>query len=834
MLARKRSAFRVVLASAQRFVLFWHQRSLIFQPMSQRIVALSIFALTLLLRPAVAADPVVVSPKVVQLVGPEASEQLLILDRSGKVTRDITRSAKIQLGRAGVIYIDSNGRVSPIKEGKTEIHIRQGNSSLRVPVEVTGLARPIPVSFRHQIIPILSKAGCNSGGCHGKAEGQNGFKLSVFGFDPSADHRALANQSRGRRLSLGSPAQSLLLLKATGDMPHGGGRKVVKGSLWYRQIARWIGEGAQLANEQVFDTTSIEVEPREVIISPGSKLQLRVTARDKKGNLRSVTAEAEYKSNSEPICEVDHNGLISAADIPGEVGILVRFMGHVAVCRVTLPRQGIEFKRPPEHNFVDRLVWNKLQRLGIKPSPLASDAVFLRRVHLDVIGALPTVAEAKRFLADKRPDKRKRLIDQLLSRNEYADYWAMRWADILQIDKNIVTPQGAVAMTRWLRKQFKQNRPYDEFVRSVVMARGNILVESPAAFYRVHNSPEKAGRSISQVFLGIRIECAQCHHHPFEKWSQRDYYAFAGFFTGVNRLSAPGGGTKILSAGGSNLKHPRTGKVVEPAGLGAPTAKFEPNADRRTRLASWMTSAKNPFVARTIANRLWAHYLGRGLVEPVDDMRATNPATNEPLLDALAQHLINTKFDLHQLTRAILNSRVYQLSSGTNPTNARDEQNYSHSLFKALPAEVLLDAICHATQVPEKFNGWPVGYRAIQVWDNHMPSYFFRVFGKPARVTVCECERGNEPSMAQALHLLNAPETAAKLHSRFGRVARLSATNKRPVEIINALYLAALSRFPLPAESKLMLTAFEGASRRQAAEDVMWTLLNTKEFLYNH
>ena len=800
-------------------------------PMSQRLSTLAIFLLASV--PHMAQGQLAISPDRVSLDGPEATEQLQIFHASS-VTNDVTRLALITVADPSVVRVNKAGKVEPLREGKTTIHIRQASWSKQIAVQVRGLNKPIPVSFRNEVIPILSKAGCNSGGCHGKAEGQNGFKLSVFGFDPVADHRALVQESRGRRVSLASPRQSLLLLKATAEMPHGGGRKIVAGSLWFQKVSRWISEGGKLENELVKPTASIRVEPAEAIIRPSSKIQLRVIARDEDGNERSVTAEAEYNSNEETIAEVDTTGLVTAADIPGEAGILVRYMGHVAVCRVTLPRRGIKFARPKENNLVDGHVWNKLQRLGIKPSGLTSDGVFLRRVYLDTIGVMPTVAEARKFLADKRPDKRQRLVDHLLTREEYADYWAMKWADILQIDKNIVNPQATVAMTRWLRRQFKDNTPYDQFVSRIVTARGNTQIESPAAFFRVQNSPEKAGRSISQVFLGVRIECAQCHHHPFEKWSQADYFAFSGFFTGVNRRGAPGGGTKILSIGGNNLKHPRTGKLVDPAGLGGPVVKFEPQSDRRKPLAAWMASPKNPYLARTIANRLWAHYLGRGLVEPVDDMRATNPATNEPLLEALAQYLVKNRFDLKKLTRLIVTSRTYQLSAATNPSNRRDAQNYSHALFKALPAEVLLDAICHATKVHEKFIGWPVGYRAVQVWDNHMPSYFFRVFGKPQRVTVCECERGNEPSMAQALHLLNAPETANKLQSRFGRVAKLAATKQSPAKIIEELYLAALARFPSAAESKLMLSAFDGATRRQAAEDVLWTLINTKEFIYNH
>jgi len=511
-------------------------------------------------------------------------------------------------------------------------------------------------------------------------------------------------------------------------------------------------------------------------------------------------------------------------------------MNLVAVCRVTLPRKEVAFQRPEENNFIDRHAWDKLELLRIQPSALTNDAAFMRRVYLDTIGTLPTVDEARAFLDEDNPGKRQALIDRLLSREEYADYWAMRWSDILRVDKERVTPQGAVAMTRWLRRQFHENVPYDQFVTNVVTARGNTLSESPVGFFQIHDKPETASRSISQLFLGVRIECAQCHHHPFEKWSQTDYFALAGMFTGVGRKGGPRGGQKIFATAGSNLKHPRSGELVPAAGLGASAVEFAAGADRRQVLAEWMTGRDNPFLARMIVNRLWAHYFGRGLVEPIDDMRATNPATNPPLLDELARHLVQQKFDLKSLTRTMLNSKLYQLSHVPNATNRLDRQNYSRAAWKALPAEVLLDAFCQATEVPEQFNGWPLGYRAIQIWDNRMPSYFFRVFGRPQRVSVCECERGNEPSIAQALHLMNSPESVRKIRHRDGRAARLAKSGQTDDQVIEELYLATLSRRPSSAELALMRQAFTESpdDRRAAVEDILWTLLNCRAFVYNH
>ncbi|HEV3005594.1 MAG TPA: DUF1549 and DUF1553 domain-containing protein, partial [Pirellulales bacterium] len=562
----------------------------------------------------------------------------------------------------------------------------------------------------------------------------------------------------------------------------------------------------------------------------------RVTAVDAAGARRCVTMEAGYESNAPTIADVDRRGLVQASDLAGEAAILVRFQGHVAVSRITIPRPGVLFARPAETNFIDKLVWDKLQRLGIVPSEPADDATFLRRLYLDVIGTLPTADEARAFLADTGPDKRARLIDRVLDREEYADYWAMRWSDLLRVDRDRVTPPVAIATSRWLHRQFAENRPYDEFVREIVTVQGNTAAEGPAGFYRVLDTPELLARSMSQLFLGVRIECAQCHHHPAERWGQDDYYALAGFFTGIVRKNLPTGRMAIVSRGGTDLANPRSGQVVAARALGAPPADFAQAGDRRMKLAEWMTATDNPYLATAISNRLWAHYFGRGLVEPLDDLRATNPATNEPLLVALAGHMRGVKFDLKAFTRTLLNSRAYQLSSRANESNAGDLQNFSHAAQKALPAEVLLDGICQVTGVPEKFNGWPEGFRAVQIWDNRMPSYFFRIFGRPVRASVCECERSNEPSITQALHLMNSPEMTAKLHDRRGRVRQLADSPLDPGAAVDELCLTALARFPSDAERAVLLDEFavSGADRRAALEDVLWTLINSKEFLYNH
>ncbi|MBY0231199.1 MAG: DUF1549 domain-containing protein [Gemmataceae bacterium] len=778
------------------------------------------------------AAPLVASPLAIVLDGPDASQQVLV---RAAPSPDLTRAATYESLDPRVIAVDARGLVRPVGEGKTFLVVKHGADVVRVPVEVRGIEAPAPVSFESEVMPLLSRAGCNGGGCHGKAEGRNGFKLSVFGYDPEADHQALVMEARGRRVFAPAPEYSLFLRKAAGQVAHGGGKKIAPDGPEYRRLHRWISEGARFGAGMPA-ITGIEVEPKEQILAFDGTQQLRVTAIDADGKRRCVTVDAEYGSNAPSVAKVDSRGHVRAGDIPGQAAVLVRYLGHVAICRVAVPRPGVKPTRPPEANFIDKHAWDNLARLGIQAADLADDATFLRRVFLDTIGLLPTEDEARAFLADKRADKRAKLIDALLARPEYADHWAMRWSDLLRVDRDTITPAGAVAMTRWLRKQFADNRPYDGMARDILTARGNTGDEGPASIYKALATPEEMSRSFSQLFLGVRIQCAQCHHHPSEKWSQDDYFALAGFFTGIGRKTLPGGAMALHAIKGTELPHPRTKKPVPARALGATVpADFATVADRRAVLAKWMTAPENPFFARALANRLWSHYFGHGLVEPLDDMRGTNPATNEPLLDALAKHLREVKYDVKAFTRTLLESRLYQLA-GRAPGAPLDEQNFSHASARAIPAEVLLDAICQVAGVPEKFNGWPKGYRAVQVWDNRMPSYFFRIFGRPVRASVCECERSNEPSIAQALHLMNSEEIAGKIRSREGTARKLADSARTPREIVDSLYLATLSRHPTAKEQSLMLRYFAeaGDDRRSAAEDVLWALVNTRGFVFNH
>jgi uncharacterized protein DUF1549/uncharacterized protein DUF1553 len=713
-----------------------------------------------------------------------------------------------------------------------------------------------PFHFETDVVPILSRFGCNASGCHGKAEGQNGFKLSVFGFDPVADRVALAVEGRGRRTSPALPEKSLLLQKACGDMPHGGGVRIRKSTDEYRTLANWIAAGLPFGEATAPRVVSITVSPREQVLGLKAQQPLKVVAKFDNGFEENVTRHAKFQSNNDGLASVDEFGVVATGETPGDVAIMASYLGAVDVFRAMLPRPFVvppsggtespasndNSKAPPEGettnsaNFIDDLVAAKLRKLNIQSSALCSDSDFLRRAYLDVIGTLPTADEVRAFLADQRPDRRARLIDELLKRPEYADYWALKWSDWLRVERQTLGHAGAHAYYRWIRDSFATNKPWDQFARELLTAEG-LLRDAPAGYlFKSVTQPGEQAATVSQVLLGVRIDCAKCHHHPFDRWSQQDYFGMEAFFTQVGFKPTPQG--ELLSPRqASTTRHPRTGEEVFAHALGEPNPSQSLPGDRRRLLADWMTAPQNPFFARNFVNRVWAAFLGRGLVEPIDDVRLTNPPTNPELLDALAKHFIESKFDTHKLIRTITASRTYQLSVQPNSTNEKDEQNYSRALLKRLDAEVLFDAVCQSTGVPEKFNGMPDGYRAIQLWDSQVNHYFLKLFGRPIRVTACECERAVEPSVSQVLHVLNSPELQAKLSHEAGNVARLVRRNPSDNSaLVDDLYVAILSRRPTADEESVATKYLQDhhPTRRQAAEDLAWSLLNSLEFVFNH
>lgn len=695
---------------------------------------------------------------------------------------------------------------------------------------------PRAFNFENDISPLLTRHGCNASQCHGKAEGQNGFKLSVFGYDALADWRAFTAESKGRRTSSAAPEQSLFLAKASGTMPHQGGARIPVGSPDYETIRAWLAAGAPFGSTNDARVVKVELEPREKILTPGAKLQLRVNATYSDGRKADVTRYCVFQSNNDSLAKVDEHGAVSIGSLPGQTSVMARYLGEVTSFMAIVPRPGKPVGNTgfAEFNFIDRHVNTHLKKLNLRPSEVCDDATFLRRAHLDIIGTLPTAAETRRFLADESSDKRSQLVDALLKRPEFADFWALKWADLLRVDRQKLGQRDAYAYYRWIREQFAANRPMDQFARSLLTAEGP-LDDAPAGhFYKVVSKPGEMANAVSQVFLGIRIACAECHHHPFDRWSQTDYYGMSGFFSQVSvRKGALG--EMLLAEGNPGVKHPRTGESVQPYALGTEMPAAAPAGDRRRVLAEWFTAPENPWFARNLANRLVAHFLGRGVVEPVDDVRATNPAGNPALLDAVAKSLAESKFDLKQFIRTLTASRTYQLSATPNETNAQDEQNYSRALFKRLPAEVLLDAVSQVTGVPEKFDGVPAGARAIQLWDSQTQHYFLKLFGRPVRATACECERNSEASIAQVLHLMNSPALQAKLAHADGRMARLAAAQPDPERLAEELYLTFFNRLPTDAERQLARRHFAAhPNRQQAVEDLAWSLMNTMEFVFNH
>ncbi|MBP88862.1 MAG: hypothetical protein CMJ64_19475 [Planctomycetaceae bacterium] len=776
-----------------------------------------------------------VSPDQIRLTGSNRRQQILVTAESvdGKQF-DLTDRAQAELAEPSLATFNE-GILRRLRDGQTELIVRHGSLEARVPVVVADADRFPPVHFENDIVPLFSKLRCNGSGCHGKQSGQNGFRLSIFGHNPRADFRALVQEGRGRRIFPAAPDRSLLLLKAVGLMPHGGGRRAEPNSMDAKLIREWIAQGSSWGSDDATRLTRIEIEPAERLMGTQANQRILVTAVFSDGGRRDVTHAASYGTNDDLIAEVDERGHIATGSRLGEAAITVNYMGHVGAIRIVVPRPTAG-NDPPEfiaYNPIDDHVRTKLRKLGVEPSNLCDDATFFRRLYLDTIGTLPTLEEATSFANNPAPNKRIQAIEDVLDRDEFADYWALRWSDVLLVNSANLGERGAFEFHRWLRQQVASNRPYDQWVRELLTATGNSGKYGPVNFYRAMRTPQDVTKTVSQAFLGIRLDCAQCHHHPFEKWGQDDFYGLAGYFTGVQRKKLAGNREFIFASSYSPAKMPVTNEPIPTRPLdGEPLEHIE--GDPRVHLADWLTARENPWFAKLVANRLWKHYMGRGLVEPEDDLRSTNPATNEPLLNYLTEQVVESGYDLRAVMGLILTSRVYQLSSETNGTSFDDEQNFSHHLVKRLPAEVLLDAISQATGSPEHFAGAAHGTRSIELWDNRLPSYFLDTFGRSERESPCECAKSSDPTMAQALHLLNAPEIDAKIASPEGRIAALISRGASQDEITADLCFAALARHASEKERTIAAELFAQSNQRQAAEDFLWTLLNSYEFLFIH
>lgn len=710
-----------------------------------------------------------------------------------------------------------------------------------------------PLNFVNDIVPILTKSSCNSGGCHAKAvTGQRGFRLSLLGFEPEEDYEHIVKEGKGRRVFQSAPEQSLFLLKAANIVPHGGGKKLDPNSESYRTIVRWIGQGMPYGSTNDAQLVGIEVTPNRLSMKSKSEQQLKVIARYSDGSDKNVTHMALYEPNDKSMAETTEEGLIKTSNIPGNVAVMVRYAGKVSVSSISIPLGAPVDRLPPIKNFIDQHVFANLKQIGVPPSPVCDDATFLRRVSLDIAGRLPTTEETQSFLASKEPNKRDLAIESLLNSPDYADYFANKWTALLKNKRDDTADITAnFAFHAWMRDSLLANKRYDELVRQILGATGTIVANPAVAWYKRVKEPTQQLEDVAQLFLGVRMQCAQCHHHPFERWSQQDYYSLSAFFSQVGRKPTAIADEDLIyhKRGIAQTENKKTRLPVKPAGLGQPTLDIPPDEDPRLKLADWMSEKSNPFFAKSLVNRYWKHFFKRGLIEPEDDIRDTNPATNPELLDALAKHFIESGFDLKAVVRAITQSQTYQLSAFPNEHNAIDSQNFSHYYPKRMQAEVLLDAIDQVTGAKSDFADLPAGTRAISLPDNsyNRASPFLKVFGRPEGASVCECERVQSSSLAQSLHLMNASDVKAKLTASNGRAEQLAKSDKPDPQRIREIYLAAFSREPAPDEVRIAenylnqpRTDAQGKpldslrAKRQGYEDLLWAIINTKEFLYNH
>ena len=768
--------------------------------------------------------------------------------REDGVTEDVTRSAKMAFknpecatlkridGKAGMSI-----RLSPKQDGDTVLVVSYGGHQVELPVSVQSAGKEPPLSFRLDVMPVFARAGCNMGSCHGAARGKDGFRLSLFGFDPAGDYHRLTREMPGRRINLANPEGSLVVQKAVGAVAHTGGKRFEKDSELADRLIRWITAGAQddpNAGKDIPTLQAVDLYPPTTLLEgEQATQQLVAVARFSDGTDRDVTDLVWYGSNNDSSVGITSSGNTSSGQ-RGESFVMARYDTITVGVPVVVIPKNLTFHYPKSegNTWVDDLVDTKLKSLRIAPSEVCNDETFLRRVSIDLVGLLPTQQEREAFLADKSPQKRSEYIEHLLGRKEFVDLWVMKWAEILQIRSinNIVDKKGALLYHQWLDRRIASNQPVDQMVRDLVTASGGTFENPPTNYYQAERNTLKLTENVAQAFLGMRIQCAQCHNHPFDRWTMDDYYGFAAFFAQIGRKRADDPReTIIYNSGGGGMKHPVSGQTVAPKYLGGGEAEVA-NRDRREAVAEWLVSPENPFFAKRIANLVWTHFLGRGIVHEPDDFRVSNPPVNGPLLDALASHLVKSKWDFRGLVREIVNSKTYQRACDTNDTNVLDNSNFSHSAVRRIRAEVLLDILAQVTETKNKFPGLPEGARAVQVADGRTSTYFLTTFGRATREEVCSCAVSMDPSLSQALHLLNGDVGNQRIQQG-GVIDRWIKEGRPDTEIIDELFVRCYGRFPQERERVETLVAVQaGAGRKQALEDVFWALLNSPEFIFNH
>jgi hypothetical protein len=778
-----------------------------------------------------------VYPSEIALTTARDSQSVIVqIEYPDGITRDVTDKATWKLDHEDRVARAGN-HFTPKADGDAKLTVSFDSNDVVVPVSVKQAAVDPPISFKLDVMPVFMRAGCNVGSCHGSARGKDGFRLSLFGFDPDGDYYRLTHEQPKRRLDLSIPTECLLIEKATGQVPHTGGSPTKKGDALYNTLVRWLEAGAPADQGKVPTIEGLEVYPPAALMDgAGETQQLTVRAKYSDGTDRDVTGLAVFLSSNDNAAPVSKEGKVTAAN-RGEAFIMARYEKQtVGVPFIVLPKAlAFKWKETPANNYIDEFVDAKLKRLRIQPSELCTDSEYIRRVTLDVCGVLPTSAESEVFIGDSDPAKREKLVDKLLARKEFVELWVMKWSELLQMRSGLaVSYKATLLYYNWLQEQIAGNVPIDQMVRKLLGSSGGTFTNPATNYYQMEQDRQKIAENVAQVFMGMRIQCTQCHNHPFDRWTMDDYYSFAAFFAQIGRKQgADPRETIVFNSGGGEVNHLVGGRVMAPKFLGGATPDLK-GRDRREVLAEWLASPDNPYFAKNLANIVWAHFLGRGIVHQVDDVRVSNPPVNGPLLDALAQHFTDYKYNFKRLVRDICTSRTYQLSAVANDTNAFDDRNFSHAALRRIRAEVLLDCITEATETKDKFAGLPLGARAVQIADGNTATYFLTTFGRASRETVCSCEVKMEPNLGQALHLMNGENVHAKVKEG-SVVKRLLDEKKNPPQVIDELYLRTLSRKPTGDETNAIEAQLAGVKDpRPPLEDVFWALLNSREFLFNH
>lgn len=752
------------------------------------------------------------------------------------LTQDVTAQATMTLANPALCRREGN-TFWGAADGATELKVDFGGKTVMVPIKVEKATQPRPISFKLDVMPVFMKAGCNSGSCHGAARGKDGFRLSLFGFDPNGDHYRITRELSGRRLDLSVPEASLLIEKSIGAVPHTGGKRFELASELNQDIIRWISESCPQDPAEIPTCTGLEVYPKQAVLDgPGATQQVTVRARYSDGTDRDVTNLALFLSNNDNSASINDQGVVTAG-ARGEAYIMARFATHTVGSQYIVLPKGLNFTpfQTKETNYIDTLVHAKLNKLRMTPSEVCTDEVFVRRVYVDLIGLLPTIEEYSRFMADAAPDKRDKLIDELLNRKEFTEIWVSKWAEWLMMrSNNVISYKAMLLYYQWLSQQVASNVPLDKMVQGLLGANGGTFKVPATNYFQNETDTLKVSENVAQVFMGMRIQCAQCHNHPFDRWTQDDYYGFAAFFSQIGRK----GGedyreTIIFNAGGGDVRHVVDGRVMTPTFLGGGPADTA-GKDRREILAKWLASPQNPYFASNFANRVWQHFFGVGIIDPIDDVRISNPASNPELLAELANKFTSYNYDFKQLVRDICRSQTYQRSTTRNESNMTDELNFAHANLRRIKAESLLDCISEVTNTKDKFRGLPLGAKATQIADGSTSTYFLETFGRAKRETVCSCEVRMEPSLSQALHLLNGDTVNAKIQQG-GLIDKWLAEKVEPMQIVERLYISCLGRKPSEPEINNLKPLFTtGSNVKQALEDTFWALLNSREFLFNH